>query len=239
MTHTQAQQLTRVLGITVAVFAALYLLLLAGFGRGVPTIGAGETDAVASLQLSEAQVELPGLDVFDDIVERPLFADDRRPQDKGADQAEEEAPVETPPSAPLNVALTGIIHTPGTRVVLVRDNSTGRSLNLTENMPLPGEQGGWLVKSIEPRRVVFTDTGSNTETVLELAIGAASSTPAAPPPAPRQASAAPGGVPPQPDANAPDASPEDEVARRAAEIRRRIEERRAQLRREAEQSQKR
>ena len=240
MTRTQAQQLTRVLGIVVAVLAALYLLLLAGFGRGVPNVGAGDIDAVAALQLSEAQVELPGLDVFDDVVQRPLFADDRRPQPKDNEQEPEEAPVEAPPSAPLNVALTGIIHTPGTKVVLVRDNMTGRSLNLTENMPLPGDQGGWTVKSIEPRKVVFHDSGSDTETVLELAIGAASSTPAAPPPAQQPRTAArPSGAPPQPNANAPDASPEDEVARRAAEIRRRIEERRAQLRREAEQNQKR
>ncbi len=239
MTRTQAQQLTRVLGIAVAVLAALYLLLLAGFGRGVPNVGAGDIDAVAALQLSEAQVELPGLDVFDDVVQRPLFADDRRPQPKDSGEEPEEAPVEAPPSAPLNVALTGIIHTPGTKVVLVRDNMTGRSLNLTENMPLPGDQGGWTVKSIEPRKVVFHDSGSDSETVLELAIGAASSTPAAPPAQQPRTAARPSGAPPQPNANTPDASPEDEVARRAAEIRRRIEERRAQLRREAEQNQKR
>lgn len=241
MTRTQAQQLTRVLGIAVAVLAGVYLLLLAGFGRGVPKVGVGDTDAVAALQLSEAQIELPGLDVFDDVVQRPLFADDRRPQPKEVDAEPEEALVEAPPSSPLNVALTGIIHTPRAKVVLVRDNMTGRSLNLTENMPLPGDQGGWQVKSIEPRRVVFKDSGSDSETVLELAIGAASSSPAVPSPAqPRTAAAQrPGGAPPQPDANAPDANPEDEVARRAAEIRRRIEERRAQLRREAEQNQKR
>lgn len=241
MTRTQAQQLTRVLGIAVAALAGAYLLLLAGFGRGVPNVGPGQTDPVAALQLSEAQIELPGLDVFDDVVQRPLFADDRRPQAKDVEETPDETPVEAPPSSPLNVALTGIIHTPNTKVVLVRDNMTGRSLNLTENMPLPGDQGGWQVKAIEPRRVVFKDTGSDNETVLELAIGAASSSPAAPPPAQARAAAAPrsGGAPPRPEANAPDANPEDEVARRAAEIRRRIEERRAQLRREAEQNQKR
>ncbi|THD12333.1 hypothetical protein B1808_13450 [Pseudofulvimonas gallinarii] len=231
--------MTRVLMVAVALLGALYLLLLAGFGRGVPGVGAGEIEPIPALQLSEAQVELPGLDVFDDIVNRPLFADDRRPHAKETAQ-EPEAPVEAPPAVALNVALTGIIHTPGTRVVLVRDNMTGRSLNLTENMPLPGEQGAWIVKSIEPRRVVFQESGSDNETVLELAIGAAPSNPA---PAPR-AAAAPAasnarGAPPQPSAGTPQtADAEDEVARRAAEIRRRIEERRAQLRREAE-SQKR
>ncbi len=241
MTRTQAQQMTRVLTVVVAVLGALYLLLLAGFGRGVPDVGAADTDTVPALQLSEAQIELPGLDVFDDVVNRPLFADDRRPQPKDSSE-EPEAPVEAPPAVALNVALTGIIHTPSKRVVLVRDNMTGRSVNLTENMPLPGDQGAWIVKSIEPRRVVFKDSAGDAETVLELAIGTA---PSSPPPAPRGAAAPSAsrpaaGAPPQPATGAPDAAnPEDEVARRAAEIRRRIEERRAQLRREAEQSQKR
>jgi general secretion pathway protein N len=240
MTRAQAQQLTRALGIAVAVLAVLYVLLLAGFGRGVPRVEAGAIEPVPALQLSEAQVELPGLDVFQDIAQRPLFADDRRPRPKEVQQEAEEAPPEAPPTIPLNVALTGIIHTPGTRVVLLRDNMTGRHLHLGENMPLPGDQGAWVVKTIGPRQVVFKDTGSDNEQVLELAIGAASSVPAPPPPAPPRQAVAPGQAPqpPRPTAEAP-AGTDDEVARRAAEIRRRIEERRAQLRREAEQNRKR
>ena len=233
MTSVQMRQLTRLLFGVTAVLAVLYLLLLAGFGRGVPSGGGGEAEAVSAVQLSETQVDLPGLNVYDDLVERPLFAEDRRPVPK--EPAEEETPVpEAPPTAPLNVALTGIIHTPQTRIALVRDNSTGRSLNLSERMPLPGDQGGWLVKTIEPRRVVFEDTGTQTETTIELAIGAGKTVPAAPPPPSNRSR---GRITPPDNRNAT-APEEDAVAKRAAEIRRRIEERRAQLRREAQQNSK-
>lgn len=230
MTSGQARQLTRVLYVGVAALAAVYLLLLAGFGRGVPGGAASEPDVMSPLQLSETQVDLPGLDVYDDLIERPLFAEDRRPEPKEA--VEEEAPEpEAPPTAPLNIVLTGIIHTPKTRIALVRDNSTGKSLRLNEQMPLPGDQGGWLVKTIEPRRVVFEDTGTQTETTVDLAIGAGKATPATPPPARGNRTAAA-----QANPSAAAAPEEDAVAKRAAEIRRRIEERRAQLRREAQNS---
>lgn len=235
MTSVQTRQLTRVLLIAVAALAVIYLLLLAGFGRGMPGSRPGSLDGIPPLSLTEAEVDLPGLDRYRDVVERPLFSETRRPEPKEAEDQEEVVPEpEAPPTAPLNVALTGIIHTPTTRIALVRDNQTGRSLNLRENMPLPGDQGGWLVKAIEPRRVVFEDSGSQTETSVDLAIGTGSK---APTPAPRAQRV--DQVPSQPTAEsaAASAAPEqDEVAQRAAEIRRRIEERRAQLRREAEQN---
>lgn len=226
MTSGQARQLTRVLYVLVAGLTAIYLLLMAGFGRGVPESGTGEPDALPALQLSEAQVDLPGMDIYDDLAQRPLFAENRRAEPKEPVNEGEPEP-EAAPTAPLNVALTGIIHTPRARIALVRDNSTGKSLSLREQMPLPGEQGGWLVKAIEPRRVVFEDTGTQTETSVDLAIGAAAT------------AAVPGTNPPAPARGAGRAQPavapaEDQVAQRAAEIRRRIEERRAQLRRDAE-----
>lgn len=190
-------------------------------------------EPVPELALTEAQVDLPPLDRFPDLAQRPLFAEDRRPEPKQAPEAEEPV-VEQQPTAPLNAALTGVIHTPRARIALLRDNSTGQSLRLREGMPMPGDQGGWVVKAVEPRRVVFEDAATSTESILELAIGAGAAIPSAPPPM-AQPVAVPGGVQqgqvqPQP------ANEEDEVARRAAEIRRRIEERRAQLRREAEQN---
>lgn len=227
MTSVQARQLTRALAVAVAALAAAWLLLLAGFGRGVPGPGAIEPEPVPALQLSEAQVELPPSGRFVEVASRPLFAEDRRPEPKVLEEPGAEP--EAPPSVPLNVALTGIIHTPTMRVALVRDNATGRSLNLRERMVLPGEQGGWQVKRIEPREVVFEDAGSQSETTLELGIGTGAAQPAPPPvvaPPPVAAGGAQGDT------------AEDEVAQRAAEIRRRIEERRAQLRREAEQTEK-
>jgi general secretion pathway protein N len=231
MTSTQARQLTRVLTVAVAGLAAVYLLLLAGFGRGVPEAGVAEVEPVPTPQLAEAQVDLPGLEVYDDLVQRPLFAEDRKPVPKEAEGEAEPEP-ETPPTAPLNVALTGIIHTPEAKIAMVRDNSTGRSLNLRERMPLPGDQGGWLVKAIEPRRVVFEDTGTQEETAIELTIGAPSSVPAGGSPGGRggKPAAAPANAAPAENA----ANADDPVAQRAAEIRRRIEERRAQLRRNAQ-----
>ena len=225
MTSGQARQLTRMLYVVVAGLAAVYLLLMAGFGRGVPGGDTGETEPLPALQLSEAQIDLPGLAVYDDLVQRPLFAENRRAEPKEP-VGEGEAEPEAPPTAPLNIALTGIIHTPTARIALVRDNGTGKALSLREQMPLPGEQGGWLVKAIEPRRVVFEDTGTQTETSVDLAIGAAGASAPAGAGAPSRGGAQPTATPAAPA--------EDAVAQRAAEIRRRIEERRAQLRRDAE-----
>lgn len=224
MTSGQSRQLTRLLYVAVAGLAACYLLFMAGFGRGVPGGTAGSPDELPALQLNETQVQLPGLDVYDDLAQRPLFAENRRPEPKEAIDAADAEP-EVVPTAPLNVALTGIIHTPLARIALVRDNATGKALTLREQMPLPGDQGGWLVKAIEPRRVVFEDTGTQTETSVDLAIGVAGTAPAASPKpsTPARAAAAPAAAP-----------ADDQVAQRAAEIRRRIEERRAQLRRDAE-----
>ncbi len=233
MTSVQARQLTRVLVAAVAALGAGWLLLMAGLGRGVPGPGPVEPEPVPELQLSEAQVELPPSGRFVEVASRPLFAEDRRPEPKILEEPGVEP--EAPPSVPLNVALTGIIHTPTMRVALLRDNATGQSLNLRERMVLPGDQGGWQVKSIKPREVVFEDTGSESETTLELGIGTGSAQPALPPPAlvqPAQAAQQAADGVSQAD------TAEDEVAQRAAEIRRRIEERRAQLRREAEQTEK-
>lgn len=236
MTSAQARQLSRVLMIAIAIMAGIYVLLLAGLGRGVPGVGSTPPDQVPALVLSETQVELPGLQVYSDIANRPVFSEDRQPVVKIDEQAgEQPEPEPEAPTAPLNIALTGIIHTPQMRIALMRDNGTGTALSLQEDMFLPGDQGGWQVKEIEPLRVVFLDSASQSETAVELELGKAS-TAAAPPPRarPQQRPSRASTQPTAPDAAA---SGEDEVAQRAAEIRRRIEERRAQLRREAGQAQ--
>ncbi|MDZ3822421.1 MAG: hypothetical protein U0S76_02350 [Pseudoxanthomonas sp.] len=233
MTRPQRQRLGRVLMVAAGAFGVLYLLMLAGFGRGVPGAREQAPEPVPELALTEAQVDLPPLARFPDLAQRPLFAEDRRPEPKQAPQAEEPV-AEQPPTAPLNAVLTGVIHTPRARIALLRDNSTGQNLRLVEGMPMPGDQGGWVVRTVEPRRVVFEDAATSTEATLELAIGAGAAIPSGPPPV-AQPAPVPGGVQ-QAQAQPQAASEEDEVARRAAEIRRRIEERRAQLRREAEQN---
>lgn len=233
MTRQQRQRLTRVLAVATAGAGLLYLLMLAGFGRGVPGAREQAPEPVPELALAEAQVDLPPLASFPDLAQRPLFAEDRRPEPKQTPDAPEPA-VEQPPTAPLNAVLTGVIHTPRTRIALLRDNSTGQSLRLSEGMPMPGDQGGWVVKSVEPRRVVFEDAATSAEEALELAIGGGAAIPA-PPPLPPAAMTPAMARPSQAAAEAA-GNEEDEVARRAAEIRRRIEERRAQLRREAEQN---
>ncbi|MBX3725765.1 MAG: hypothetical protein KF823_07590 [Xanthomonadales bacterium] len=233
MSRQQRQRLTRVLAAVAAGAGLLYLLMLAGFGRGVPGVREPVPEPVPELALTEAQVDLPPLDRFPDLAQRPLFAEDRRPEPKETPEAPEPV-VEQPPTAPLNAVLTGVIHTPRTRIALLRDNSNGQNLRLSEGMPMPGDQGGWVVKTVEPRRVVFEDAATSTEETLELAIGGGAAIPA-PPPLPQPVAAPAMARPGQAAAEAV-GSEEDEVARRAAEIRRRIEERRAQLRREAEQS---
>ena len=169
-TGSQARQLSRVLMIALGVMAVVYVLLLAGLGRGVPGVGRTPPDQVPALALSETQVELPGLEVYDDIAGRPVFSEDRQPVVKMEESAGDGEPEPEPaaPAVPLNIALTGIIHTPQMRIALMRDNATGTALSLQEEMFLPGDQGGWQVKQIQPLHVVFMDGANQTETTVEL-----------------------------------------------------------------------
>ena len=213
--------------------AALFLLALAlqlGVGRGYTWLPPqADAPIVSSGTIDRTPFKLPAETEFAATQERPLFNEDRKPTPD--EPADDTSAAPQPPSAPLNVALTGVVLTPQVRVAMVQDKSKNASVALKEGMPMPGDQGGWTLTKINPRSAIFRElSGDEIEVELTTAVanpkanapGRAGTPNAAPgtPQMPRAAATnAPGTAP---------ANPQSEA------LQRRIEERRKQMRDEAE-----
>lgn len=176
-------------------------------------------------ELKSKPFSMPGFGIFAEITQRPLFAADRKPIPPDAAGAEPEKP--EPPPVPLQVALTGVIITPELKLAMLHDNTTNQSVSLREGMPLPGNQSGWTLVEIHPRKVVFTDTEEQTQEV-ELTVAGQSGGPQPP-----QRRTAPGQAR---GANAAANPKNDEQQTAAEQLRARIEERRRELREKAAQA---
>jgi general secretion pathway protein N len=134
----------------------------------------------------------------------------------------------------LDAALTGVIVTETVKIAFVRDNKTNEVQRVKLGQPMEGEQSGWTLVSVEPRKAMFEGGGQQAE--LELSVDEKG----APPPTP-VLPAGPASMPPtQPVGDQPGSQPPQPVAQaqgqpaNADEIRKRIEERRRQLREEAQ-----
>lgn len=175
---------------------------------------------------------LPPQGQFADVQNRPLFNEDRKPTPYSG-PTDDRPPEEV---KPLNATLTGVIITPDVKLAMLKDNSKGDPVALRIGMPMPGEQAGWIVVDIQPRKILLKNANDETN---ELALEVSSVTPPATTPrtAP-QSAPPPGAVPPPvpppmappPPGGDPSAAPSD----RAAELQKRIEERRREMREQAE-----
>lgn len=200
------------------------LVQLAGYGRGygwlAPEEDQGET---TSGQIDQTPIKIPPMSAFAEVENRPLFNEDRQP----TPHDDEELVDEAPPTAPINVTLTGVIIRRKTessaelRIAMLRDNMRNESLALKVGMPLSGDQAGWTLISVEPRMATFKNA-SDEKAEVELATAAN----AAKPPMQR---------PPAADPAKPPAG-QNQKQENAAEsdLAKRIEDRRRQMREEAE-----
>ena len=235
-------KLSRLLGIALGA-ACLLLLVVAGLvASGIVTgvdPGANRV-AVADRPVAELETgpifELPELEEFAAITERPLFNESRRPEIKEPALLTDEGEEEEVATAPLDISVRGIIITPDVKLALLTDNRTKESMRLREGMPLEGEMAGWTLTEIQPRKLVFDgDSLGQAEVELQVHDKALAS---APTPAVRPSS--PAGEEPAAAEEAPAAGNGENQAAlqsaeaRAEEIRRRVAERREQLRAEAE-----
>jgi len=219
--------------------AALFLLALAlqlGLGRGYTWLQPEvDSAAVNGAAIDRTPFKLPPETEFAATQARPLFNEDRKPtpDEPGGDETNTTV---QPPSAPLNVALTGVVLTPQLRVAMLQDKSKNNtSVALKEGMPMPGDQGGWTLTHINPRSAIFRElSGDEIEVELTTAIAnPRANAPGRPPVPGTPPGVVPAGAaPPQhpgtnPSAATP-ANPQSEA------LQRRIEERRKQMRDEAE-----
>lgn len=127
-------------------------------------------DGVAS-SLETRSFELPSRGEYAEVTARPLFNEDRRPEESEgpaggegeAVAAEEEAPADLPP-----VSLTGVIITPEQRIAMMRNTESREYVTLKEGEPLEG----WTLEEVSRRRIVFSNGGRQEEVALEVYTGA-------------------------------------------------------------------
>ncbi|HET8940549.1 MAG TPA: hypothetical protein VFN13_00995 [Rudaea sp.] len=214
-----AKLLTVVLAATCGILLLAVLALQFGFGRGFRWLPLDATAAAMGAdKVDRNPFTLPPEAQFAATMQRPLFNEDRKPTPDEPDEPE----TPPPPKVALTVELTGVILTPQLHLAMIRDKTKNDTIALKEGMPMPGDEGGWVLTEIKPRSVIFREV-SGDEVEVELTTAVAS------PKANQHArsgttgGAARGAGPHVPPAN-----------RQAEQLQRRIEERRKQMREQAE-----
>lgn len=161
--------------VILAGLCALFLLLIlvqrmvsGGAGRDA-AVAVAPRDADLASSLTAREFELPGLERYAEVTSRPLFHEDRQPEENsgGAEQEadpdlQQVATLEPPP-----VTLSGVIITPDMRVAMLTHNRRNEQLVLK-----PGETlDGWTLESVEERQVVFASGGASEPLLLEVYTG--------------------------------------------------------------------
>ncbi len=260
---TRAQRLLLGLGSASLLLAAVLVAQKFGLGDGYGLAPLGEL-AHERLPMDAGARRSAGLKPFstyDELLQRPLFNEDRKPTPVDAETTE--TPVAT--VAALDAQLTGVILMPNVKLAMIRENASGKGLRVRLGTELDGALAGWKLVELEPRKAIFEAQGQGRQE-LELAVDKAgapaaqpsamvgSATPMGQPAAPPRADgmATPQGVVPQlPDPGKAGGAQASGGSSQAVEpaggsavepaeqpevaesIRQRIEERRRQLREEA------
>ncbi len=103
----------------------------------------------------------PTRSALNEILERPLFTEDRTPPEV-PDAAAKSG--QAAKSVDLRLRLEGIVITPEKRMVLVRDLGSNEFLKLPEGIT----HQGWLIDGIKPGRAVFKRGDQSHELIFEL-----------------------------------------------------------------------
>jgi hypothetical protein len=146
----------------IGVMMVIAALQLMGWGRTTESLEPEAFDASTMSQLTEsANQQSQGVeeDLVDVIAELPLFTDNRQPY-VAPETDPEDGEIEVVEAAePLKAKVTSIMILGETRYAMILDQLTNEQVTLEQGMPLPGEQGLWVVENIEPRKVVFNSEG--------------------------------------------------------------------------------
>ncbi|OOG44246.1 general secretion pathway protein GspN [Rhodanobacter sp. C06] len=158
MNAASQRRLTPVLVILALLLGALWLALLAGFGRGV------HWDAPRAAALPPASGKHAGLPTplplaeFAPVWQQSLFSPDRKPEAHAASGG----------SSLGDLVLTGIILTPQLHMALLHDKNGNKELRLREGQSLP--DGSLSLVEVKPRSVILDSAQGRTE--LKLPAGA-------------------------------------------------------------------
>ncbi len=241
--NTQPQWLWRAVLTAFAVWSGGALLVVeTGLGArySLHPDAARDESAVPTVNLIRGEQALGPFESYAVIAQRPLFNFDRLPLPSP------DAPAEAPASvAPLNVVLTSVVLMGDAKIAIVNDPAANKSQSVRLGSSLQGDQAGWKLVELEPRRAVFEGPGGRTAADIRVFDGQGGEPPTPLAAAPIQESPPDGSNPAagggmqggqasvtDPGAGVVNESPES----RAEQIRRRIEERRRQMREEAERA---
>lgn len=223
-----------VLGLIAGWALLVAIVAVAGLGGrvGLHPDDPAHVPSVPRLDLSQVRTDLPAMDRYAEVAQRPLFNADRRPLPPEEVGGEEEAP---PPPTPLEVTLTSVIISGDVKIAMVQDNRSRQSQSVRLGQNLEGEMAGWKLVELAPRKAVFEGPAGRAEADLRVFDGSGGQAPTAltaVQPVMRDSGARPE------DGSAVQPEQEGEVVQVATEtpesraelIRRRIEERRRQMR---------
>jgi len=154
--------LSNALLVFIGVLMVISALQLMGWGRSTSELEPEPFDASKLSQLGETAGQPPVVgddDLLDAITEAPLFSDSRTPF-VPTEVVDTDGGIEPPEEAdPLKAKVTSIMILGEARYAMILDQLTNEQVTLEQGMPLPGEQGLWVVEQIEPRKVVFNSEG--------------------------------------------------------------------------------
>jgi hypothetical protein len=112
----------------------------------------------AALTTSAQEFVAPDVSVFAEVLERPLFFQDRKLPPEPTPE-----PVATTPRLPLRLTLEGVAITSDSRVAVFRNTSNNQLLQLAEGM----SHDGWLLESVSSAAVTFKRGAEVSELALD------------------------------------------------------------------------
>lgn len=137
--------------------AGVLAVIVAGLGMLVATewnAPSSPTEAPPAASVSKAAAPAPVFSLaplanFSAVTDRPLFAPDRRPAPEASETL----------GSWSALTLAGIVVTPASREVLITHGTPPKIVHLQEGQSVDG----WVVRSIEPDRIVVANGGEQHE----------------------------------------------------------------------------
>ncbi|MGH8111507.1 MAG: hypothetical protein ACREPL_06160 [Rhodanobacteraceae bacterium] len=176
MNAADRRRLTPALGAAGVALALLLIALWSGFGRGARWHDDGAAPRLPETGAAQAAPEVPPLDHFAEVWQKPLFSPTRTPEAVASGDGATRGDLE----------LTGVIMLPGLRMAIVHDKTTGRDYRVVEG-DAPGN--GPALLELHPRSAVVDTSGTRLD--LRLLPGASPRVDAASPSAAPQAQSQP------------------------------------------------
>ncbi|MEI7035437.1 hypothetical protein [Fulvimonas yonginensis] len=160
MNAAAQRRLTVPLAAAVLVFGVLFLVLLAGVGRGVHWAPPRKPAPLPAQHAATLPPPVP-LEHYAAVWQQPLFDPDRKPVAHAASGGGQLGDME----------LTGIILTPTLRMALLRnkrDGQNGQELRVRQGESLP--DGSWSLVEVRPRSAVFDSSSGRVELKLPAGV---------------------------------------------------------------------